>query len=274
MPDTFTIAPLANALTTENPNRGLMVGAQAQLGQQAEIEIIQVFGEETARQFNTDQRDALVMQRMLEIIANRAHIRLLTLEGAIISEIEERRLWETHPSGYDSADQMIADAGISPSERSDMSAITGIIFPYLEEIDIDPFALYEEVGKTRMRRVTHILRAIIDPEHDGTRRVQEAIGRILDEEVAEIERSMPDVEWTDEMRQEEAVRWIVMQTTMHPANILPRIVYHGAEVEAIALFARMDERDIRIVANVDEDQLQLIRRKLGDAVEITFGDGE
>ena len=274
MPDTMAIAPLANALTTENPTRGLMAGARMQLRQQAELETIGRFGEETMRQFNTDQRDALVMQRMLEIIANRAHIRLLTLEGDIITEIEDRRLWETHPSGYDSADQMIADAGISPSERSDMAAITGIIFPYLEEIGVDPYLLYEEVGKTRMRRVTHILRAIIDANHDGTRRVQQAVGRILDEEVAQVEASMPDVEWTDALRKEEAVRWIVMQTTIHPANILPRIVYHGAQVDAIALYARMDAQSIRIAANVDQDQLELIRRKLGDAVEITFGEHE
>ena len=273
MPD-LAIAPLASALTTENPTRGVMVGARAQLRQQAEMEIVQSFGAETIRQFNTDQRDALVLQRMLEIIANRAHIRLLTLEGDIISEIEQRRLWETHPSGYDSADQMIADAGISPSERSDMAAITGTIFPYLQEIGIDPYSLYEEVGKTRMRRVTHILRAIIDSNHDGTRRVQEAVQRILDEEVAEVERSMPDIEWTDEMRKEEAVRWIVMQATLHPANALPRIVYHGAEIDAITIFARMDAHGIRIVADVDEDQLQLMRRKLGDAVEITFGEIE
>jgi hypothetical protein len=93
MPDSFAVAPLANALTTERPTRGVMAGARMQLQQQAELEVMQRFGEETMRQFNTDQRDALVLQRMLEIIANRAHIRLLTLEGDIISEIETRRLW-------------------------------------------------------------------------------------------------------------------------------------------------------------------------------------
>jgi hypothetical protein len=83
-----------------------------------------------------------------------------------LEALEKGELWSSHPSSPGSLNELTHDHGISLSEASDLLCWRKTIFPYLsEKLGIHAYEIWKRLGKSKMRRLTPILRQLLDPDN-------------------------------------------------------------------------------------------------------------
>ena len=154
------------------------------MNQKSREEAIKSLGFNDQTQLDPEEARAIVDEQQLRILqATGLEINLVT--GNLLEEIEITQSFAAHPNDYTKLSHMAEAAGISVSECSDLKAIAGTIFPYIENVlKLNARELWIKIGKARFRRITPILRTLMDPGRDGTDRVQKQIER-LQEHIAE-----------------------------------------------------------------------------------------
>ncbi len=107
-------------------------------------------------EFSASEREALVYDCMLEIIANELEYLTTRLKARLIALIEKRQLWTYHPAGYNSLVEFLGRRGIriSKSEASDLRFLYEKLSPWVSEhLGITPEELWRQAGLSNLRMI-------------------------------------------------------------------------------------------------------------------------
>jgi hypothetical protein len=116
--------------------------------------------------------------RVLGTEVDYAHARL---KAHILERLETGGLFAFHPSAPRSFNELVAEHGVSKSEASDLVTWERHIYPYLQkEFKLEPFQVWEMLGKTKRRRLTPYLRALLDENHTTySTKVRQGVERFI-----------------------------------------------------------------------------------------------
>ena len=220
------------------------------------------------------------------------------LRGEILAKLETGELYRFHPSSPQSLEELAGDKGLSKSEVSDLLAWEQAIYPYLlREFGLKPFEVWQRFNKTKRRRLTGILRTLIDPNHrtrsDRVRSeaalfrmkerqrialMAETLGKTYEEVVAglphydetrQVVLTLLDLADTltshdlEETVSPEHAATINMLGSRHPLRVLDE---NGAVVQ---------ERDVYFVwFEATEAQITLLRRRFPNRLDLRIQPGE
>jgi hypothetical protein len=83
--------------------------------------------------------------------------------GRILRRLETADRWKEHPGQFSSFNMLMKYCGLSKSQASDFLTWERIIWPYLtNELNMDPRKVYASLGRTKLRRLTPVLRSLIE----------------------------------------------------------------------------------------------------------------
>jgi hypothetical protein len=89
----------------------------------------------------------------------------IMVQGRIIETMERESLHSVHPGGYTTLEELAQDQGISVSEMSQIRDLTGTIFPWVKDhVGMEPQALWNDIGKSKLRELVPILKRTITGE--------------------------------------------------------------------------------------------------------------
>ncbi len=113
------------------------------------------------------QARAALVAEQLAVLGNEVDYAKARFRAELLAELETGDLWRFHPSSPNSLEELVEDkAKLSRSEASDLLAWERYIYPYLErELGLKPFEVWQRLGKTKRRRITPLLRELLDPQH-------------------------------------------------------------------------------------------------------------
>ena len=219
----------------------------------------------------------------------------LMMRAYYLRIIQEENLLTIHPSGaYSTLGSMASANGCSVTEMTFILDAVNIIFPYLaENLGLSIWDVWAGIGKSKLKELTPILKAMITGEASDTATTAAAVQRLLQEtfdgmEVSELYSTqfemMADERIPNEERQEiqnnlrqEAVR-ITVEHLVDVARDLPneelrRHLRPGTE--AIEFYEINYEGRRLVAAEMDEGQLTMLRNRLRERVSVnslTFPD--
>jgi len=152
---------------------------------------------------------SMVTIEQLKLI-NGMDLAAVLMRGKLLSEIENRGLWATHPGQYTNLQEMAQDQGISMSELSNVRTLCDVIFPYMTEtLDMNIAEVWERIGKSNFRDLAAVLRCLITSDTNARASVTQSAERILDEVHATFRSSHPDEELEDAEARAIAVRGLL-----------------------------------------------------------------
>lgn len=263
-----------NAITTYQPseNRGLAAtlnSLESQLQRAAEQNVREQAGEG----YTQVEMRAMVTVEQLKLV-NGLDLAAILLRGRLIRQIEEEALWTVHPGRYTTFDQMAREQGISASELSNVKDLCFVIFPYFEEVLGVPVArVFESIGKSNMRELVPVLKAIITGQPSASQSVNRSVDRIMDDIVV-TERAAGNEVGDDDETQNRLRRTAVEQlieagqltNTQLRARIRPE--------RTAALEPYVVNRGARrlVLMEVDEDQYTLLNRRLNGYMDVVTVD--
>jgi hypothetical protein len=200
------------------------------------------------------------------------------LKGTLLAKLEAGDLWQAHPSSPASLDELIMEAGISKSEKSDLLAWERVIYPYLErELDLKPWQVWQMLNKTKRRRLTPYLREIIDPDHETTSdKVKGTIEKLRDEADDVPDKDLAVVERLLEIAKSMTSRDMEEEISTEPT---PAIEMDGTRHKIVTIDGEtgeiVEERVMfKLVAWVTQDQLNLLRRRFPDRLSLMLQEGD
>ena len=231
-------------------------------------------------------REAAILAEQLAVLSHEVGYAHSRLRGEVLARLEAGELYRFHPSDPQSLEELAVGRGLSKSEVSDALAWETAIYPYLErQFNLKPFEVWQRFGKTKRRRLTPLLRALIDPDHKTRSdkvRVEVATFRMKERERVAEEGEPPGYDETRQMvltllgladtltsrDMEEKISpehtpGIDMLGSRHPLRILDE----NGEVaeERVGYFVWFE---------ASEDQLTLLRRRFPDRLDLRIQDGE
>lgn len=120
----------------------------------------------------------------------------LLMKGDIINEIEKKNLHTVLPSGYDSAELAIeVEAGLSPSEQSNIKDLRNIVVPYILSRD-GSLAEFWQIKRSNIREIIPHLKVLINGRPSDTRSVNDTVER-LKQDVKDVDPALGDGDVTD-----------------------------------------------------------------------------
>ncbi len=135
-----------------------IAGLEVQTRRQAELNL----GETT---LSGPGLEAAVLAEQLAVLSNEIGYAHARLRGEILARLETGELYRFHPHSPQSLEELAGEKGLSGSEVSDFLAWEQVIYPYLlREFNLKPFDVWQRFNKTKRRRLTPLLRALIDPD--------------------------------------------------------------------------------------------------------------
>jgi len=138
----------------------------------------------------------------------------ILLHGELIREIEREGLWSLHPSRYGSMEEAAAAQGISQSEYSNIRDMCEVVFPYLTQSGYSVPDLWEEIGKSKFRELTPVLKRAITNEESRSPRTEQTFQRMMDAIIA------TGIVAGDEPTEEDA-RTILIDQVIEAGTLLP-----------------------------------------------------
>jgi hypothetical protein len=125
--------------------------------------------------------DAIVKQ--LTILCQKVGYAEFRLAGQLLHRLKVGDRWREHTSQPHSFDQLVATPGISKSEVSDCLTWHEVIWPYvMNELELDPQAVFATLGKSKCRRLTPILRSLIEDDFQShSARIRRLVGQIQEQ---------------------------------------------------------------------------------------------
>jgi hypothetical protein len=256
-----------------------IAGLEVQTRRQAELNL-----GETA--LSGPGREAAILVEQLAVLSHEVGYAHSRLRGEILARLEIGDLYRFHPSDPQSLEELADERGVSRSEVSDLLAWEQVIYPYLlREFDLKPFDVWQRYGKTKRRRLTPLLRALIDPDkktRSDKVRVEVATFRMRERARVAEEGVPPGYDETrqmvltllgladtltsrdlEEKISPEHTPGLDMLGSRHPLRILDE---NGEVVE---------ERVVYFVwFEASEDQITLLHRRFPDRLDLRIQPGE
>jgi hypothetical protein len=140
-----------------------LAGLEDELGRQAVASL-----GDTIEGMTTPEREAAIIDAELALLSGELDYSHTRLKAELLTRLNHRELWRFHPSSPASLAELLTERGISNSEASDLIAWEQHIYPYLsDQLRMRPFEVWQQVGKTKMRKLTPFLRHLIDDEFES-----------------------------------------------------------------------------------------------------------
>ena len=143
--------------------RETLDGIWSSLEKSAASSIAQAASQENAAlgEYSQIEQRALLYGEMLNQSKGLSFAEVM-IQGRIVATMERESLASVHPAGYRSLDELAKDQGIGASELSQIRDMTQTIFPWIQTtIGTDPAELWQEVGKSKLRELTPLLKRVI-----------------------------------------------------------------------------------------------------------------
>lgn len=195
------------------------------------------------------EHKAVVVEQQLKIISG-LQLEINLLMGDVLNEADIASTWKSHPS-IKSFSELLAEVGLSASESSDYIAISTIIFPWLEEMGLNPREMWQRIGKSKFRRIVPLLRAILNPA---------ASSPSVHKQVNDI-RERLEREEGDEVSDDALGLHILSEAETHSLRNLDQNL-RGDESMPIAFIGTQRGDDVHIRSDMGVDQLDLLRKRM------------
>lgn len=215
--------------------------------------------------FTTTEKQAMIKLEQVKLIGGLSLAEIL-LRGQVIQEIENRGLWAEHPEGFNSMEEAAEAQGISQSEYSNIRDLCSVIFPYFEERGIPVSQLWTEIGKSKLRELTPILKRVITGEESRSDRVERTFENMMDDVFASAHAR------GDEITNEEARGYVIdqlLEAGQMPVREMRQQIRpdRTPSIEGFALPYRNGRQVVMVI--VDEDQREMLNRRLTGYIDVT-----
>jgi hypothetical protein len=249
----------------------VLAGALVNLREQIEaaarsnLDTVLAQGEEYTE---TEQMAMLRVEQLRQV--NGLDLAAVLLRAEYLREIQNNNLITRHPAGYASLGEMARDQGISLAELSQTLDLANVVFPYVENTLHVPIpVLWEQIGKSNMRELVPVLKAIITGEDAGAASVNQATERIIDDLVAtmrsagqiddgeDVEERMPEIR--------QAAVTQLLQDGAHLTNreLRQRIRPERTPSVEVTTITPAGQENVVIVAQMTPEQWELFMRRMG-----------
>lgn len=192
----------------------------------------------------------------------------LMVQGRIFETMERESLASVHPGGYATLEELAQDQGISVSEMSQIKDLTSTIFPWcLEHLEMEPQALWEDVGKSKLRELVPLLKRVISGE-EARGSVENSYTAVLNDVLATHAASNPD---EDPPEGEDLQVMVMSQLIDHGVNLTNANLRQTIRpdrtpsIEPVILrrfSPGQGENRLFIVMEVTDDQMTMLERRL------------
>lgn len=235
--------------------------------EQAARQNIQVYLEQNTSMdtFTTTEKHAMVKMEQLKLIGDLTLAEIL-LRWQVIREIESMGLWSAHPMGFNSMEEAAEAQGIAKSEYSNIRDLCEIIFPYLASAGYNIADLWETIGKSSFRELVPILKRVITDEESRSARVEAIFIQEMNDIFATAQASGEAL--TDQDARDILVDQLIEAGQLPIRELRQRIRPDQAPVIDAFQLPYPGQRTVLIVV-ADEDQRQLLHRRLNGHIDIT-----
>lgn len=248
--------------------RETLDGIWSSLEKSAASSIAQAASQENAAlgEYSQIEQRALLYGEMLNQSKGLSFAEVM-IQGRIVATMERESLASVHPAGYRSLDELAKDQGIGASELSQIRDMTQTIFPWIQTtIGTDPAELWQEVGKSKLRELTPLLKRVISGEE-----ARGSVETSYDNLIAGINRVATEAgqTLTDETRQRAAVDQLITHgMTMTNADLRQTIRADRTPSLEPVILTRWNPTGVEparrnyIIVEVTEDQMTMLSRRL------------
>jgi len=209
------------------------------------------------------------------------------LRAHYLRMIQEQNLLVNHPSQYRNLSEMAAGNGCSVSDMLATLDMVNVVFPYIQnELGIPVHELWATLGKSKIKELLPVLKALISGQPSDTESVRLTIERFMDEQYAGF-RADPTLTDTitlldnedapDEDRQQVRERLDAAARR----NIIEHLVELGdlpvmelrrhirpARTEPIPFYVVQNDGGYMLTSVIDQDQMNMMRNKMGERMQI------
>jgi len=183
------------------------------------------------------------------------------LRGKIIEGIDRLGLYSVHPNKYRTLEEMAQDVGISITQLSNITALYGYVFPYLQSsLSMSADEIWQ-ISRANMSEVLPHLRMLISGEDSKSSSVRDSVSKIL-EEVDEI---------GGDDRVKSAVERI-MEIASTGTNRMVRQHLNPERTPNIDAITFVSDDYHYVIAKLDEDQWIMFQRIIGKHFDISPSD--
>jgi hypothetical protein len=197
-------------------------------------------------------------------LVNGMDIAAVLLRGKLLKEIEEKRLWTTHPELFPTLEDAATYYKIPKSLLSNIRDWYNIIFPYFHENNIDPAEIIENIGLSNFREITPVLKSIIT-DTESSRELTKASVEKVKNDIAATERVSGNV-LTEDEKKLEAIHWAI--TAGHATNQeLRKNLRPKPPIEATLISSKTTKF---VIAEITDEQTELLTNTLGKHFDFTY----
>jgi len=225
---------------------------------QVAVANVRAFIEESGSTFTATEIEAMTIVEELKTI-NGIDLAALLMRAERVRKIISENMMTRHPAGYQTLDELARDNGMSSSELSNVLDLADTIFPYLTGLGFNIPLLWEEVGKSKFRELTPILKSLITGEPSVTTSVNNSI-EVLRGEVNETNEAS-GVQMTDEEINETIVRSLVEDGRTLTNTQLRRAIRPTRTPVIQGSAIKRDDRRIALLS-MSEEQWELFMRRM------------
>lgn len=217
------------------------------------------------RKYTGPEFRAMHHYRMLRL-TNKIEVGLIEIRGILIEKGEQEELWAKHPQKYSSAEEADRLEGkLSITMRSNIKALREVIYPYIEKhLGMTREEFHTKVGWSNSLEIIPYLKRIITGQGSKSNRVNRAVEEIYDE----LDEALPELD--EEEKKAEAVERVIEIASN--TNQEMRKALRASDIPIIdGTVIKRNGKSI-LVAELSEDQLALVLRKLGDSLDLVYAD--
>jgi hypothetical protein len=222
-------------------------------------------------QLTDTEMEAVVTVQVLKEL-NSVDLATLLLRYKYIRKIRDTNLVARHPGGYTSLVHMASDQGVSATELSRIVDLVEVVFPYLgNTLQMDIPTLWKDVGKSNFVDMLPVLKILISGNPaTHSEQANASAQRFIDD--AEAGYTAQGVEVPDRAQiRQEVVRDIVERGTLLNNHEL-RTHLRPERTPNITLYVyTVNDIPAYMIAGVTGDQLELLRRRAGAAIDVRTG---
>lgn len=243
--------------------------------------------EESGSEFANVEIEAMVAVESLKQV-NGLDLTAVLLRAHYIRTIQDRNLLANHPAEYTSIDHMARDNGMSSTDLFVTLDMVNIIFPYVQdELGMPVPLFWNNLGKSKIKEILPVLKAIITGEEPSRASTREAAERFMND-VTEIERTadpgvFDHIETYEEDAPErlvleenlnERIRQVAAERLIEQGELAPnvrelRATLRPNPTEALSfLIVDTDEGKI-LITSISEDQMQVLTSRMDTRADFT-----
>lgn len=247
-----------------------LVGLRASIHAAAEANVSIVTAED---EYSLTEVQAMTLVEELRQV-NGLDLAAVLLRADLLRQIETTNAIINHPAGYQNMREMASDQGISLSELSNTLDWVNIIFPFItEQLGLPLAQVWENVGKSKLREITPVLKAIIEgPDTAGRGTVQRGAEAILNDVAATF--AAAGREATEEEIVIAAAEQIIENGENLTVQELRTTIRPDRTPNIQCTFLRdRDQQSGVIILEVDnEDQLVMFRNRMSGHFDVQVND--